>query len=231
MHQRYTNVFDQRLANVSPKFFDRISTIYRHPLVEFTLITPKVKMKKMRWTVWLCWNWLNSVLREPSMKHLAQQMEPCHFQIWKNAWTSLQNGVSRLFAFTGSIPNRLEPPYEVLTWCISFHSDVIVHEWSSAYLRICEAFRYITELFVGQISEVPKVPHNKCDLIYSSFMSTTVLPKWTIILPENYSTFYSNFMYFLWERESNIKSGFVNSFTTKRSWRPQNFLLHRASLV
>ena len=31
MHQRYTNVFDQRLAKVSPKFFDRISTIYRHP--------------------------------------------------------------------------------------------------------------------------------------------------------------------------------------------------------
>ena len=31
MHQRYTNVFDQRLANVSPKFFDRVSTVYRHP--------------------------------------------------------------------------------------------------------------------------------------------------------------------------------------------------------
>ena len=32
MHQRYANVFDQRLAKVSPKFFDRISTTYRHPL-------------------------------------------------------------------------------------------------------------------------------------------------------------------------------------------------------
>ena len=31
MHQRYTNLFDQRLANVSPNFFDRISTIYRRP--------------------------------------------------------------------------------------------------------------------------------------------------------------------------------------------------------
>ena len=31
MHQCYTKVFDQRLAKVSPKFFDRISTVYRHP--------------------------------------------------------------------------------------------------------------------------------------------------------------------------------------------------------
>ena len=31
MHQRYANVFDQRLAKISPKFFDRISTIYIHP--------------------------------------------------------------------------------------------------------------------------------------------------------------------------------------------------------
>ena len=31
IHQRYANIFDQRLAKVSPKFFDRISTVYRHP--------------------------------------------------------------------------------------------------------------------------------------------------------------------------------------------------------
>ena len=31
IHQRYTNVFDQRLAKRSPKFLDRISAVYRHP--------------------------------------------------------------------------------------------------------------------------------------------------------------------------------------------------------
>ena len=31
IHQRYTNLFDQRLAKVSPKFFDRIFNVYRHP--------------------------------------------------------------------------------------------------------------------------------------------------------------------------------------------------------
>ena len=31
MHQLHANIFDQRLAKMSPKFFDRISTIYRHP--------------------------------------------------------------------------------------------------------------------------------------------------------------------------------------------------------
>ena len=31
IHQRYTNIFDQRLAKVSPKFFDRIYTVDRHP--------------------------------------------------------------------------------------------------------------------------------------------------------------------------------------------------------
>ena len=44
IHQLYTKVFDQRLAKVSPNFFDRIPTVYSHPLLaEFTLATPKWK--------------------------------------------------------------------------------------------------------------------------------------------------------------------------------------------
>ena len=31
MHQLYANIFDQRLARMSSKFLDRISTIYSHP--------------------------------------------------------------------------------------------------------------------------------------------------------------------------------------------------------
>ena len=52
MHQRYTNVFDQRLAKVSPK----VSSIEFPPstdillLVEFALITPKERMERMQWT-------------------------------------------------------------------------------------------------------------------------------------------------------------------------------------
>ena len=31
IHQLHASIFDQRLARVSPRFFDRISTVYRHP--------------------------------------------------------------------------------------------------------------------------------------------------------------------------------------------------------
>ena len=30
MHRRYAHIFHQRLANVSPHFFDSISTVYRY---------------------------------------------------------------------------------------------------------------------------------------------------------------------------------------------------------
>ena len=54
IHQRYTNVFDQRLAKVSPNFFDRISTVYRHPPTGGVSPQNPKKKKRIRWMDWSC---------------------------------------------------------------------------------------------------------------------------------------------------------------------------------
>ena len=99
------------------------------------------------------------------MRHLARQMEHYRFRICRNACQNQQNGEIMFLVIMGltpdSSPNRLVPFSKSANLMYISYTDVDVHEWSSAYLRICEAFRFIhiDGLFMGQTSEVPKSCH------------------------------------------------------------------------
>ena len=82
--------------------------------------------------------------------------------------------------------------------------DVDVHEWSSAYLRICEAFRFIhiDGLFMGQISEVPKschldkVQYNPLQLYIRNHLAISYIP----------FRIHVHFSIQLWEKKLKLKN-------------------------